>query len=71
MYIWLFIAKYTHKCSLNAPERCSQHLHSAFTPKKLVCTTLSWHSYSVVLLNFYAKDCSSSPSTLPCSNTAE
>ena len=40
LYIWLYIAIYTHICTLLAPERRTRPIHSTFTARKLVYATL-------------------------------
>ena len=66
MYTWLHIAIYTHICSIQMLKRCPRPLYSAFTPRKLVCATPSWHSYGAAPPNFYAEGCSSNPATRTC-----
>ena len=44
LYIWLHIAIYTHICTILAPKRCKTPIHSTFTARKLVRTTLVWCS---------------------------
>ena len=41
LYIWLYMAIYTHICILLAPKRCMRFIPSMLTPKKLFCATPS------------------------------
>ena len=41
MYIWPHTAIDSHMYSMNAPKRCTQYIHSAFTPRNLVSATPS------------------------------
>ena len=64
MYIWLHMAIYTYICSyLGTQEVYKTSLHSAFIPRKLVCTTPSWYSYGAAPPNFHAEGCSASSAT--------
>ena len=71
MYMWLHMAIYTHICTIWVSERCARPIHSAFTPRKLVPTAPSWHSYGIAPPSFPEEGCSANPATLTRCNTNE
>ena len=57
------MAIYTYICTILVPKRCMRPIPSAFTPRKLVHTALSLHSYGAAPPKFYAEGCTANPAT--------
>ena len=70
MYVYLFAYNYIY-LYLHASARCVQHNYSVFTPRKVVYTIFSCHSYNIVPSNFYAEGYNTTSTTLLCNITAE